>query len=555
MPEHNELEKKIKLLNDRMDIMERQLKEVVLFLKNKNQDDFSVTASGQHDGLTHPAPEPAEDSTLESNVVEYGIAWLSNIVYILGIIFFMEYLFGRGQPGLSGLTGYAATASIFVLSRFLRKSFPHLIPVLTLSGLLLSYYVTLRLHYFSADPLIPDPVTGLLLMIGIALFQAAFSLRKKSEGYGAVTLLSVLATALFSDSTHVMLSLILLASALSFLFFILHGWWRLLIITIVLVYLTHLLWFFNNPLMGHPLQAVASGSYSLIYLSGYALIFSAVNLAAGRRPLPGIRYEAMAVIIACGFLFAVSIEVFSIYENYSPWIFTFISLASLSLSVFLKSRNGKIFIPAFYACFGFMTLSLGIYGFAKFPDSYFLLAFQSLLVVSLALWFRSKTIVVVNTLMFLSILVLYLFGSPSTNVINFMFAVTALSTARILNWKKDRLTLKTDLLRNLYLLEGFFMVLYGLNRAVPGQWVTLSWTLAAVFFLLLSVLLNNIKYRWMSIFTLFFTGIHFLLIDMEKLQTGYRILASLFFAAIALGVSLYYTKRVKKNPGPGLKNP
>ena len=165
----------------------------------------------------------------------------------------------------------------------------------------------------------------------------------------------------------------------------------------------------------------------------------------------------------------------------------------------------------------------------------------------MALWFRSQIIVIANSFLFVSILLIYLTTSMSVDSINFAFAITAFATARILNWKKERLTLKTEIFRNVYLLIVFFMVLYSLSHALPSQYVTLAWTAAAIVFFILSILLKRIKYRWMSILTIVVTGGHLFFIDLAQMEIGYRVVAFLVFAVISLGVSLYYTKRIHKS--------
>jgi len=94
------------------------------------------------------------------------------------------------------------------------------------------------------------------------------------------------------------------------------------------------------------------------------------------------------------------------------------------------------------------------------------------------------------------------------------------------------------------------MVLYGLNHAIPTQYVILSWTGVAILYLLLSILLKNIKYRWMAFMTLVFAGGHLLFVDMAKLDMGYKVIAFLVFAAISIGLTLYYTKWIKKKSSP-----
>ncbi len=94
------------------------------------------------------------------------------------------------------------------------------------------------------------------------------------------------------------------------------------------------------------------------------------------------------------------------------------------------------------------------------------------------------------------------------------------------------------------------MVLYGLSHAFPTHYVTLAWTGVAILYLILSIALKNIKYRWMAFMTLLFTGGHLLFVDMAKMDAGYKVIAFLVFAAITIGLTLYYTKRIKKKSSP-----
>jgi hypothetical protein len=255
-----------------------------------------------------------------------------------------------------------------------------------------------------------------------------------------------------------------------------------------------------------------------------------------------------AVIILNGVFFSAVLlfVVASFYQDSYVWIFSMISALCLIYSIFLKYRIARIFDPAFFAIYSFMALSIAVYGYSKLPDALWLLALQSLLVVSWALWFRSKIILVMNTFLFIGILLLYMAFYPSVDKVNIAFVIAAFISARIINWKKERLTLKTEMLRNTYLIALFFTMLFMLYHMVPKQYVTLSWTGAAVFYFVFSLVLKLIKYRWMAIATVLVTGFYLFFVDLKYLETGYRVLAFLFLAVISLGASLYFTKRMRK---------
>jgi hypothetical protein len=192
-----------------------------------------------------------------------------------------------------------------------------------------------------------------------------------------------------------------------------------------------------------------------------------------------------------------------------------------------------------------MALSIAIYGYAAIPNSFLWLALQSLLVVSIALWFRSRMLVVVNSLIYVGILIGYFALSPSSHPVNFSFALVALASARVMNWQKERLTLRTELLRNVYLFIAFVLVFYALDCAVPPQYVTLSWTLTAVAYFLLSYLLKSNKYRLMAIAGMLVTVVYLFLVDLASLDPRFRVAAFMFLGMMAVMISLYYT-RIRK---------
>ena len=142
------------------------------------------------------------------------------------------------------------------------------------------------------------------------------------------------------------------------------------------------------------------------------------------------------------FTFLLLFVVLSFFSNGYVSLFATITICCLVYSTILHSRSNWNFASAFYALYGFMAMSIALYGLFGLPRVYLLLSVQSLIVVSMALWFRNKLIVVMNSLLFMTILAIYLFSSKSIDGVNFSFALVALISARIINWKRSRLQLR-----------------------------------------------------------------------------------------------------------------
>lgn len=502
---------------------------------------------GETENLKPTTEEEFSVENTESNFVEYGMAWLGSIVFLFGIVFLMSYIESSGYLILSKVIAYFFALLLIAFSYFLRHSFIILVNVLNICSPLLLYYITIRLHFFTEQPLISQKeivLVFLFIIIGMQLYNAV---RKKSEFLGVIAITLSIATAIISDSTYITFLILTITAIGTHLLFYHKLWWRFHIFSLFMVYLGHLIWLFNNPIMGHTMEIVESPQHNLLFLFGYGIIYSLSIFIPKEKLESNAALISISIWNALWFSFLLLMLVPSFYKETYVMIFSAVTSYAILFAVILQLKSKRNFAPAIYACLGFMAFSIAIYGYSGLPNAYFLLVLQSLFVVSLALWFRSKIIVVANAFLFVFILLIYLITSESIDTINFAFAFTALATARILDWQKERLTLQTDIFRNIYLVIASFMILYALNQALPGQYVTFAWTATAIGFFLLSIFLRNIKYRYVSIFIIIVTGGHLFFVDLGQMGIGYRVIAFLVFAIISIAVSIYYTKRIRKN--------
>ena len=487
-----------------------------------------------------------EEKGLESQIGRFVLSWMGNIVLLLGITFLTEYIMGLGHQLLSVLLGYGAAASILFIAYYLKRSNVHLAFIFNLNGQLLLFFITLRLHFFSTAPLISDKTISIVLLMLLVSFQVYLAIRNKSRSYATLSVIFAIATGIMSDMTHVMLPLVILTATMTLFYFYRYDWQPLTILTILFTYICFFIWLFGNPVMGHPMQLLPEPHYGYIYLFGLGGCFSLLPIF--RKDDGSSDDFIIGSVIVNGLLFTMLLILVSVkfFSTGYVGLFTIITISCLIYSTFLKSTSSWNFASAFYALYGFMAMSIALYGLFGFPRVYLLLSVQSLLVVSLALWFRNRLMVVMNSLLFLIILIVYLISSKSTDGVNFSFALAALISARIINWQKSRLQIKTDILRNQYLIVGFFMVLYALYHGVPRQFVTLSWTMAALLYFLLSFILKNVKYRYMALGTMISAAFYLFIVDLARIEVIYRVLAFLFLAVISIGISIYYTNRIKK---------
>ncbi len=516
-----------------------------------------ITRLEAHLGMSASAPGPVpngasqiavsqeaavDEAELEQRIGEFGLAWAGSTVFLLGFVFLMTFTLNQGYSLLSAAMGYAAASGIYLLARAWQRSFFYLARILVSASLLLGYYTTLRLHYFTASPLIGNSQIAFALLLIFAVLPLLLALKIQSQALAGLPVFLVLMAALLSDHPHVMLPLVTLQAVLAVYLALRYEWWRLLNLTICLVYLTHMLWLINNPVAGHSIRAIAADQYPLAYPFLCAAVFALPTLFFNREASADVARIGVVFLNCLGCSTVLSLAVVALH----PKDLALIALVAFGLLLVCSAaqwlRTHLQFAASVYACFSYLALTIAIYGYARVPEAFLWLALQSFLVVSMALWFRSRTLVVVNAVIYFGILVTYWIISPVSDWVNFSFAFVALLSARVMNWKKERLTLRTDGLRNTYLGATFLMVLYALCHAVPASYVALSWTLTAVGYFLLSLLLKNVKYRWMSLFNLLATVAYLFLVDLARLDPKFRVVAFLFLGLMAVGISLFYTK-------------
>jgi hypothetical protein len=533
---------------NRLQSMERRIRviesEIGISLPFVEEGDEKISAS-VHGGKTAAAKSTGQG--FESGFGEYGLAGIGNIVLLLGIAFLMQYIQNKGFVIISAMFGYAVVGGIFLLSQYLKKTFSFLAQTFIFTSYVLMYYVTMRLHFFTEEPLISNKTIALILLLAVVVFQLIYAVRRNSRVLAGVTFVMLACLALLSDSTQPLLVLITSIAIISVVFYFRFGWWKLTLFSICLVYSVLFVWFAGNPLMGNPVGFITAHEYGYLYLFGIAAIYSLIAIDNSKIQSGG-EVIAISGVMINGLFFTLSLVLFvvSFFKEEYILLFFLLSVCCLAFSVALKSRSSWKFAPAFYALYGFLALSIAVYGIYGFPRVYWLLSLQSLLVVSMALWFRNKLIVIMNTMLFVLLLIVYLGSTESVHEVNYSFALVALLTARILNWKKNRLEIKTELLRNVYLLSAFVMVPFAFFHSLPVKFVTLSWTLLAIIYFVLSISLTNVKYRYIALGTMVAAMGHLFIVDLARIDIVYRVVAFLFLAIISIFISVYYTHRTKK---------
>jgi hypothetical protein len=79
------------------------------------------------------------------------------------------------------ISGLAATASVYLLTLLLRKRFSGQVNRIHTGILMLLYYISLRLHFFTDDPLIASLPLSLFILAIPVVIQFVYALRRNSQ--------------------------------------------------------------------------------------------------------------------------------------------------------------------------------------------------------------------------------------------------------------------------------------------------------------------------------------------------------------------------------------
>ena len=490
--------------------------------------------------------KPVADDDLEIRLGEYWIPKVAIVAFIIGMVFFLTFPLEGLSIGFPIVFGYLITAAVLIASKFLKKSFAHFTGYAVGGSMVISYLTTLRLHYFGSEQLLTNSGIEILLLLLVTAVSLAVAVRRNSVYLTVLGLLLGYITAMININPYFSFITLVILSALVVYFTVKYSWPGLLVYGIVLTYFVHLLWFLNNPFLGNVMQIVTSPEINVLFILAYLFVFSlgcSLRIDKESEKFNDILSSFLNAAGGYGlFLIITLLSTSSYFGTFHFAAFLLSIIISITLWLRVKSRYSTFI----YAMLAYTALSVAIIFTFTAPDFFIWLCWQSLLVVSTALWFRSKFIIVANFIIFIGVLIAYLVIEGTIGIESLSFGLVALISARILNWQHERLELETDKMRTAYLLTSLLIIPYSFYHIFPSEFVGISWVgLAMVYYLLSSVLKNN-KYRLMALGTLLMTVVYLLVFGITSSETMYKIISFLLVAGVLMVISLIYSRRKSK---------
>jgi hypothetical protein len=486
------------------------------------------------------------DEELEFRIGQFWFAKLGILVFLAGWLIGNTLPFEEINQILIVVVGFITGLVTIFAGIFFKNKFPHISGWIMGSGFAIVYIASLRMHYFNPTPVVTDiiPIIVMVYIVSVALILSGIkwgSIYITAFGF----FLGYLSGLIGENSILIFLTITSLA-ILTVILKTKFNWNGLFNFGIVTSYIVHLVWFINNPLVGNSLELKIDQPLNLIFIMIYQVIFTLAYLTDKKYDeyLP----TALSILVNTSMGYGLFLLITILSTPSLGQVYHLIaSIIFIGFAILFFTQKASRVATFYYAMTGYGALSIAIILQFDKPDFFIWLCWQSLLVVSTAVWFRSKFIIVANFFIFLLIFFSFLIISGVTSGISFSFGVVALLSARILNWKKDQLELKTEQMRNAYLLTALLIIPYSLYHMMPSTFVAFSWIAVAILYYIFSLILKNVKYRYMSLATFLMTVIYVFVLGITSNETVFKILSFLVLGAALIILSIIYTRNRNKS--------
>jgi hypothetical protein len=484
----------------------------------------------------------ASDEDLEFRIGQEWFAKVGIAALGVGVAFTLSLPYAGLPAAAPSAAGYILAAGLFLTARLCSAHMEALSGFLRATAMALFYFAGLRLCFFGGEhALSAGPATGGLVLALSAAANLAVAYARRSPWLFGLGLVTGYATAIVAGSPAFGLVLVALFSVAAAAAGGRLGRPALVITAMPLAYAAYILLALGNPVMGGAARLGAVTPWAPAVVLACLAAFSLGLLRASRDDRESMAANAGIFLNASvGFLIYLAHTLVS-YQ--APFVAAQVGASAVLLALAFPHARSRDSIGSFVcAMSGFAALSFAIMKATHPPDVFVWLSVQSLIVVAVAVWLRSRFIVVANFVIYLGILASYVAVAEGERGISIGFGIVALATARLLGWQQRRLELKTELMRNAYLVVAFLVFPYALYHLVPGAWVGLAWVGAALLYYAIAAVLRNPKYRYMAHATLLLTALYLAVAGISRLEPLFRNLSFLVLGAVLVIVSLVFTR-------------
>jgi hypothetical protein len=537
----------VKLLWDRLKELDQRLFNIERQLSIKN---YSERREEEEELPARPSrtiESIEEDAGLEYRIGQFWFAKIGILAFVVGIMFILTLPHEDLPRFLPAAAGIVLSLCFLLIPKIFKSLLPQLSGYIVGGGLVLLFFTALRIHFLEKDPLIESAGAALIFLNGVFILSLFIALKRESVYLANLSIILGYLTAILGENPYYIFAWITIIAAVSVYIKIRYKWETFLSVSIFLAYLTHFIWFINNPLLGHELTFVTGVKANIIFPFIYFVVFSlAYTINRDEAGEPFIKIFNIAINPIFFYLLLLGLMIAGNNTELLGIAFTVASIVFLSFSAFFWLKEKGKLVTFILAMTGYLALSTAIVYEFRIPNAFIWLCWQSLIVISTGVWFKSKFIITANFFIYIVILLFYMLLANGFSYVSLSFGAVALTTARILKWKQDTLELKTEQMRNAYLIITLLFIPFVLHNIMPEGFAALSWVGVAVLYYLFSLMLESRKYRWMAVLTLLMSIIYISILGLTSGQLIYKIMSFLVLGSVLIAISVLYGRMKNK---------
>ena len=190
-------------LSKRIEELENRISRLEELSAGIGQDEIHIFPKKKvHREAGEPRKEEAQNEVFESRIGEYGMAWMGNIVLLVGILFLTQYLQYYYRALISLVFGFSSIVIVYLLGYLTRKSLAYMSTLFNYNGHLLLYIQVMRISMFKDTMIIQSPVLSQLLVLLVLLSLIYLAHRNSSQILAVLSWIMVGITAVTSGSTQ-----------------------------------------------------------------------------------------------------------------------------------------------------------------------------------------------------------------------------------------------------------------------------------------------------------------------------------------------------------------
>ncbi|MDR3668155.1 MAG: hypothetical protein P4L35_15035 [Ignavibacteriaceae bacterium] len=540
-------ENDVKLISERLEELEQRLYKIERQLSIQNYTDRREEEEGSPARQGRTIESIEKDDVLEYRIGQFWFAKIGILAFVVGIMFILTLPHENLPRFLPAATGIVLSFCFLLIPKLFKSLLPQLSGYIIGGGLVLLFFTALRIHFLEKDPLIENAGIALILLNVVFVTSILTALKRESVYLAGLSITLGYLTAILGENPYYIFIWITIIAAFSVYIKIKNKWETFLTLSIFLAYLTHFIWFINNPLLGHELMFVTGTQANIIFPFIYFIIFSSaytVKRYEEGEPFTKIFNTSLNSIFF--YLLLLGLTIGGDNSGLFSITFTAASILFLSFSAFFWLKERSKLLTFILAMTGYLALSTAIVYEFRIPNAFIWLCWQSLIVISTAVWFKSKFIITANFFIYIIILLFYLLLANGFSYVSLSFGAIALTSARILKWKQDTLELKTEQMRNAYLIITLLFIPFVLYNIMPEGFAALSWVGVAVLYYIFSLMLESRKYRWMAVLTLLMSIIYISILGLTSSELIYKIMSFLVLGSVLIAISVLYGRMKNK---------